>query len=348
MREREQIASVYAVVLTYNRRELLRECLTAIEQQTHGCRGVIVVDNASTDGTVDMLRRVFPGVHVARLRTNVGAAGGFNVGMRLAVAAGADHVWVMDDDVIAAKDALAQLVRALATTRAEGRDPPFVISTARDPNGCLTNVPILDRKRNELRYRNWAVYLHEALLPVTSATFVSILVPRPTFERFGFPLSSMYIWGEDTEFTTRITKREPGFMCGLSRVQHVRAAPGNLNIRAESNPERLKWHRMHVRNRIYTLRKHGYRRGVMWQLFSDCRRALRLLLRGDLNRAKLTASGMFAGIRFEPGEDPELDKALLEYVTPWLQSRLGTAPKQVRDGTGAQEVRPSKQRVLAF
>lgn len=320
-----------AVVLTYNRRDLLRDCLKAIERQTHGCRGMIVVDNASTDGTAAMLQQDFPDVQVARLRSNAGAAGGFNVGMRLAVASGADLVWVMDDDVIAEEDALAQLVQALSTIKDEGRDPPFVISTARDPDGCLTNVPILDRKPNELRYPNWAAYLHEGLLPVTSASFVSILIPRRVFERYGFPLSSMFIWGEDFEFTKRITKNEPGFMCGRSRVQHVRAMAGNLNIRTESNPLRLQWHRLFVRNRIYRLRRHGSRRALVKQLVSDGKRALKLAFAGDLKRARLTASGMLAGLRFRPSQDPELDEALLEYVTPGLQTCLALKPGQGGD-----------------
>lgn len=326
-----QIGSICAVVLTYNRRALARDCLKAIERQTHGCRDVIVVDNASTDGTFAMLQQDFPSVRVARLRSNAGAAGGFNVGMRLAVATGADHVWIMDDDVIPEKDALAQLVQALSTTRAEGRDPPFVISTARDPTGCLTNVPILDREQNQLRYPNWADYLHKALLPVTSASFVSILIPRRVFEHYGFPHSSMYIWGEDFEFTKRITKKEAGFMCGLSRVQHVRAIAGNLNIRTESNPLRLQWHRLLVRNRIFRLRCHGSRRELVWQLVADGKRALKLLSGGDLKRASLTASGILAGLNFHPSQDPELDEALFEYVTPGLQACLIQEPQRAPD-----------------
>jgi dTDP-4-dehydrorhamnose reductase len=232
----------------------------------------------------------------------------------------------MDDDVIAESDALAHLVQALSKTRAEGLDPPFVISTARDPSGYLTNVPVLDRAPNKLRYPNWAVYLHEALLPVSSATFVSILIPRPVFEQYGYPISSMFIWGEDFEFTKRITKQEPGFMCGLSRVLHVRAIAGSLNISMESNPMRLKWHRLFVRNRIYRLRCHGTKRELFRRVRSDSNRALKLLLAGDLTRARLVASGLVAGLRFRPGPDPELDEAFLEYVSPGLKARVaGTA-----------------------
>jgi dTDP-4-dehydrorhamnose reductase len=326
--EQGRIGSIVAVVLTYNRRDLLRGCLAAVEQQTHRPHQVIVVDNASSDGTSAMLQREFPGVEVARIRNNAGAAGGFNVGMRLAVAAGADYVWVMDDDVIAERDTVARLVQALSITRADGRDPPFVISTARDPGGYLTNVPVLDDARNRLSYSNWPVYLHEAMAPVRSATFVSILIPSQVFERHGFPLSSMFIWGEDFEFTERITKQEPGFICGLSRVQHIRATAGNLDIRTEADPVRLKWHRLFVRNRIYRLRRYGTKREFVRHLASASGSALKLLLEGEFNRARLTASGLVAGLRFRPRPDPAVDKALLEYVTPGLQGCLDGALEQ--------------------
>lgn len=338
-------ASINAVVLTYNRRDLLRDCLNAIERQTRRPDRVIVIDNASTDDTFAMLQRDFPGVEVARIRSNSGAAGGFNTGMRLAVAAGADYVWVMDDDVIPQRDALSQLVGALSMTRAEGLDPPFVISTARDPSGYLTNVPVLDRAQNKLRYPNWAVYLHEALLPVSSATFVSILIPRQVFERHGYPLSSMFIWGEDSEFTKRITKQEPGFMCGLSQVQHVRAIAGSLDISMEADPARLKWHRLFVRNRIYRLLRHGTKRELFRRVRSESNHVLRLLLAGDFTRARLIASGLVAGLRFRPGPDPELDDSFLEYVSPGLQARLAGAPEPASDSLTSATVEPIGQRI---
>ena len=131
------MSSIFAVVLTFDRKELLRACLTAISRQTLPCDGVIVVDNGSSDGTVfrDMLRSEFSSVEVCRLRENVGAAGGFSLGMRLAVAAGAERIWVMDDDVIAEPDALEKLADGLNFVEQQGAEPPFVVSVARSQGG---------------------------------------------------------------------------------------------------------------------------------------------------------------------------------------------------------------------
>ncbi|MBQ0778927.1 MAG: glycosyltransferase, partial [Pseudomonas sp.] len=68
---------VYAVVLTYNRKDLLKRSLDAIFSQTRCCDGVIVIDNASSDGTESMLMQAdYPGLQLYVLSHNIGASGG--------------------------------------------------------------------------------------------------------------------------------------------------------------------------------------------------------------------------------------------------------------------------------
>lgn len=87
---------VAAVVVTYNRKELLRECLQALLNQTRPLDEIIVVDNASTDGTDQMIPEEFPQITHVRLPENIGGAGGFHEGMKLAYEKGHDWIWVMD------------------------------------------------------------------------------------------------------------------------------------------------------------------------------------------------------------------------------------------------------------
>src|SRR5262245_65644454 len=89
--------TVTAVVVTYNRRELLFEALAAAHAQSRAPDAVIVVDNASTDGTAAAVRARYPSVRLAELGHNTGGAGGFAYGLALALAGGADVVWLRDD-----------------------------------------------------------------------------------------------------------------------------------------------------------------------------------------------------------------------------------------------------------
>ncbi|HEX8679505.1 MAG TPA: glycosyltransferase, partial [Chthoniobacterales bacterium] len=110
---------VCAVVVTYNRKALLDECLCALRAQSRTLDGILIVDNASTDGTAAMLEerghRADPRVHYLRLEQNLGGAGGFHRAFADAYAAGFDWIWAMDDDTIVDQDALEQLFAARAS-----------------------------------------------------------------------------------------------------------------------------------------------------------------------------------------------------------------------------------------
>ena len=101
---------IAAVVVTYNRLDLLMQCVEALRSQTTAC-DILVVNNASTDGTDRWLDEQ-QDVHSRNTGSNLGGAGGFNYGMRWAVEAGYEYVWVMDDDTLPEPDALEKLVEA--------------------------------------------------------------------------------------------------------------------------------------------------------------------------------------------------------------------------------------------
>lgn len=101
-------------IVTFNRPQLLDELLHSISQMAELPWRIVVVDNASTDNTQEIVTRwesTFPaGVLVNALQaTNSGGAGGFSVGTQIALDIGADWVWLMDDDVEVLPDAFEKL-----------------------------------------------------------------------------------------------------------------------------------------------------------------------------------------------------------------------------------------------
>lgn len=292
--------SVWAVVVTWNRRELLERCLEHLESQTQPCDRILVVDNASDDGTAELLAAWADRVLMLRLSSNTGGAGGFNAGIRRAVEAGASRVWLMDDDVLPAPEALAELLRAEADLTAEGVEAAFLCSTVRTPDGDLTNTPEIDGRRNGLGYAAWGERLERGLLPVRQATFVSLLIRRSAVMHHGLPLAPMFIWGDDTEYTLRLSKDRPGWLVGASRVEHVRAASGWLSIETEDDPRRQGLHRLLTRNVILAKRRHEGRGAAMRYGASRLRIALRLIGRGQWRRAGLLVAGLADGVRFDP------------------------------------------------
>lgn len=101
--------TIGVVVITYNRLALLKECIASLRGQTLKPDAIIVVNNASTDGTGAWLDEQ-PDLQVIH-QGNVGGAGGFDTGIRAAYEKGYDYIWAMDDDVEANQDCLENLMR---------------------------------------------------------------------------------------------------------------------------------------------------------------------------------------------------------------------------------------------
>ena len=108
------IPSVVAVVVAYNRRELLLEALAALRAQSAPLTAVVVVDNHSDDDSAEVASEFWPEVELVRLTRNTGGAGGFATGMAVAIARHEpDWIWVMDDDTVPTETALAELLEAV-------------------------------------------------------------------------------------------------------------------------------------------------------------------------------------------------------------------------------------------
>lgn len=296
---------VFAVILTYNRKDLLKRCLDAVLAQTRPCDRVIVIDNASHDGTQQMLLEArYPNLEVHVLSSNIGASGGFNAGFRIAYQKGADFVWMMDDDVIPDPDALQRLLEADELLSRRGIERAFLLSSAFTENGHATNTPTLSMRSNRIGYPGWPELAGDGLLPVQSATFVSILVPRATLAEHGVPIAPMFIWGEDTEYTLRITQDRPGFLVGTSKVLHLRQENGPINILTENSPTRLKYHRHFIRNKVFIARKYSGRgRVVPLEMYGIARLLYQVLRQGQFGKFSIILRGLLDSIRFSPGTE---------------------------------------------
>jgi rhamnopyranosyl-N-acetylglucosaminyl-diphospho-decaprenol beta-1,3/1,4-galactofuranosyltransferase len=209
--------SVCAVVVTYNRRDLLHECLTALESQERPVDRILVIDNDSSDGTPEMVREEHPATELVRLPENVGGAGGFREGVRRAYEAGFDWLWLMDDDTIATATALEELLRVPAEL--DGLPEPLVLaSKVIMPDGELHpfNRPRPDERHPE---RTIAA-VEKGLLPIRYTSFVSALIHREGVTELGLPIGDFFIWLDDVEFTARIIKGHAGYLAPRSVVVH--------------------------------------------------------------------------------------------------------------------------------
>lgn len=203
------MAGVAAVIVTFNRLEKLKKVIAAVEAQTHRPSHLVIVDNASTDGTVTYLGALESSipVEIVSLPTNTGGAGGFSAGMRRGYELGADFVWVMDDDGYPEPDALELLIDGIAEAGVSLRSPiPFACSVVVFTDGEICEM------NNPVPTWDWARLLvkgQQAVL-VNQCSFVSVLIPRWVLETHGLPFKEYFIWFDDAEYTLRISRETAG------------------------------------------------------------------------------------------------------------------------------------------
>lgn len=222
-----ELASTVAVVVTFNRRELLLECLSALARQSCPLSAIVVIDNASTDGTqaaVKAYRTQCPcDIVYVKLEHNTGGAGGFAHGVSKAMELNCDWLWLMDDDAYPQPDALASLYQASPA-----------------PDNAYASVAC---RENEL---SWAVNfvgdsgrLHTtrqvaALPPVAEVSFfpfLGFLIHRKMVATIGIPDAGYFISADDVEYSLRA--RASGaklLLVRASRIDHPIARVEYRNV----------------------------------------------------------------------------------------------------------------------
>lgn len=219
-----RVPKVVTVVVAYNREELLRQTLDGLASQRVAPAGVVVIDNASTDGSAGVARTHPAVTEVVTLPENTGGAGGFAAGIaRAVVTHAADLVWVMDDDTVPGQGALEALLQAredypgtpaILASRAEwhdGREHPMNVPRER---------PGISRELRETAFRL-------GVRQIRSASFVSILIDARAVWEDGLPLADYFLWNDDFEYTARLLRRRVGLYVPASRVTHLTRVFGN-------------------------------------------------------------------------------------------------------------------------
>lgn len=205
---------ITAVVVTYNRIDLLKECLQALREQKvdrNTQLDILLVDNASTDGTKEWIDGIVSAgdaegrrIYATHLAENTGGAGGFYTGMKWAYEQGADAIWIMDDDTIPQADALQKLLDGMMCAGNEvapESEIGFVSSTVlwTDGSPCQMNRQHYVGQALSISGKDAENTL--TLQAVDSATFVSLLFTREAVENMGLPIREYFIWGDDKEYT---------------------------------------------------------------------------------------------------------------------------------------------------
>ena len=107
---------VYIIVLNWNGWQDTVECVNSLKELSYENYRIIVVDNGSTDGSVEKVKESFPDLNIHQTGENLGYAGGNNAGIKIAMSKGCDYVWILNNDTIVDRDSLLHMVNKMEMT----------------------------------------------------------------------------------------------------------------------------------------------------------------------------------------------------------------------------------------
>lgn len=288
-----QLINVCAVVVTYNRLELLKECVENL-CNADGEFDILIIDNSSTDGTEEFLKS--SSLKYIRMKSNIGGAGGFYEGIKHAVIKGYDYIWVMDDDTIINNESLVKLLDA---TKILNGNFGFLSSTVlwMDGSPCIMNIPIIMK----LEEASDIEYAKKGIIRCQQASFVSLLINSKAIIELGLPIKDFFIWGDDVEYSNRISERYKSYYVAESSVCHkmTKNIPSNIVC---DDKERIERYYYLFRNRVYIARKQGWRK-VIFNIVVNINMIRKIIFsRADykLKRIGVVLKGGFSGITFNP------------------------------------------------
>lgn len=285
---------VAILVVTYNRLNLLKECIASLRSQTFNNYDIVVVNNGSTDGTLDWLSEQQDIITITQ--GNSGGAGGFYTGLKYIAENGYEYCWLMDDDVVCNDDALEHLMIAARKCPESG----FFCSKVIDINGASMNMPSVDDRPRNGCYPNWLDKIDEHLIKVKAATFVSVLIPIKNVYKIGLPIKEYFIWGDDAEYTLRLSSKYDCYLAYNSIVVHKRSHQQMLDFMTENNPTRLtNWFYM-LRNSYVNAKKYGKSKDIIVTLCYHISLFFRSLLKLDIKRMGILTKVFISYFSFFP------------------------------------------------
>jgi GT2 family glycosyltransferase/2-polyprenyl-3-methyl-5-hydroxy-6-metoxy-1,4-benzoquinol methylase len=282
----EPSTTVAAAIITYNRGNVLRQSLSALLNQTRPLDEIIVIDNASSDGTPEIVAEEFPSVRLVRMQENTGAAGGFAAGIREAVERGYEWVWVFNDDDIPESHALETMLDAVGGLP----DRTGIVGCARRSSDG--NCHALGARWEHRHIPVERIDTSGPPLPLDIVTLSGTLVSAEAVRDSGLPRDNYFMMIEDLEYCLRV--RRSGWQVYV--VPQPLTTSLNMGSEGSSPPWRGYYQ---TRNQLAMSLQRRSAQELFWWLVRTTKFCCGALRSGDqpVERTRLRALGTWHALR---------------------------------------------------
>lgn len=276
---------VYVVVLNWNGWPDTLKCLNSLEMLDYPNYRVVVVDNGSSDDSVDRIKTAFPNVELIEAGRNLGFAAGNNLGIRFALERGVDYVWLLNNDTKVCPHALTAMVEVAES------DPKI---------GAVGSVLYYMDKPERVQawgggwVNPWLGISRHFLAPVSSErihyiTGASLLIRRSVLEEVGLLDEGFFMYWEDTDFGLRLRKR--GYELSVS--------PNSVVFHAEMGSiggPSPTFDFLFTASLVRFLQKHSFV-PILSIVVSVAGRLMKRIIRGEFSRFKAVVAGLLVALK---------------------------------------------------
>ncbi len=206
------------VIVTYNRLELLKECLQCVENQTIKFDNIVIVDNKCTDGTSEYLKEYTQKYHIIFESENGGGAKGFKDGIEYTYKnLITDWILLIDDDAMLAPNYLEEIKYA---TEIYSDCKAFSGSVKTDGIIDVTHRKVL---KSGLTFKIMPVDIHKyqnTMFEYDLSSFCGLIFHKSLIEKIGYPKAEYFIWYDDSEYSLRIRKESTIINVNSTFINH--------------------------------------------------------------------------------------------------------------------------------
>ena len=307
----KRIPKVFIIILNWNRLEDTLECITSVSLLNYPNYKIILVDNGSIEGSIDVIREKYDDIVLIKNRENLGYAEGNNVGIRYALSNDADYIWLLNNDTVVDQNALGAMVDigeklpecGILGSKIYYFDQPEII--------WFAGATIIWRKAisNHIGQNQKDQAKYNSIAEMERVTGCSMLVKREVCERIGLMDEKLFLYVEELDWCVRA--RKAGYKILYipeSKVYH------KISISTGDNYGVI-FNYFNTRNFLYVIRKNMsfpkreyYLINALFHRISECRNTLR-----DMIKPKF----------WSESNDRNVDMFKLRGVFDFISGRMG-------------------------
>ncbi len=220
---------IVAVVVTYNRLALLQDCISSLRDQTYKLDQIIIVNNSSNDGTVEWLNTQNDLQVITQ--ENLGGAGGFHTGIKMAYKKGYDWIFCTEDEIVLDRKCIEILLEFTTWTKVSAL-APVIYSYEKLPLYSEILSFNTDNYRHSKRYvhRNSDTHNYCKYLKIFSCTFEGLFLNSKCVEDIGLPNKDIFIWFDDVEYCSRLNS-----FGNIYLITNAKIYKNKINNNSDSN-----------------------------------------------------------------------------------------------------------------